>query len=309
MSKDPHFIFIVGATGTGKSQFAMDLAKTWQAPIANFDSLQVYKSVDIGTAKPTSSERAEIPHFLFDYVGPPRKLTAADYVKDVEKLIAEKKLESKVVFVGGSGFYLQALERGVFPGVETSDEIRQSVQDWINEKGFASLYEWLTEKDPRYAEKISPKDHYRVRRAVEVIRSQNKKVSELHELMKMESQSVLPAHKKRKLGFLFEKEELRERLHLRAEKMIEKGFIDEVLGLRKRGFSDWAPLKSVGYKEVGEFLDGNLSREELVPAITQSSMQLVKKQMTWFKKDSEIQWYKMGQREEVLEELLNWAKG
>ncbi|MCJ8277010.1 MAG: tRNA (adenosine(37)-N6)-dimethylallyltransferase MiaA [Bdellovibrionales bacterium] len=303
---DRKFIYIVGPTGTGKTELSVKVAAENKLPVINADSLQIYKLLNIGTAKPTSEEMGEVPHYLFDQIQPPKTLTAAEYLALVMQTFNEKNLD-EVVFVGGSGFYIQALEKGLFPKAETPESLKKEIEEWIATKGHADLYKWVRTKDPEAADKISENDHYRIRRAVEVMKTQNKTVTALKEEMKKTNFSPLPDHKALKVGLTMEKAELRSRIELRTQKMLAFGLVDEVQSLIDHGLSSWAPLKSVGYKETIDFLEGSISsKDELFERIVTSTMQLIKKQMTWFKRDPDIHWFDVNEAQRAQEFVRNF---
>lgn len=303
-----YFISVLGPTAAGKTEVSLRLAQQFSWPIFNFDSLQVYRELSIGTSKPTVEERAQAPHFLFDYVSPPQKLSVAQYLKDL-KIIFEKISINNGVFVGGSGFYWQAIEKGLYPEAETPDEVRKEVEEWIQTKGYSFVYSWMQHRDPLAAQKISENDHYRIKRSVEILKSQNRNLADLQkELDQKKTRSlILPPHHLLKIGIRCERDKLKERVRQRTQKMLEQGFVQEVQMLLDQGLQDWAPLSSVGYKEVVQFLKGERGDlAELREQIVTSTMQLAKKQMTWFKRDAEILWFDRDKVDEIPKKALAW---
>ena len=299
------FVFILGPTAVGKSGLALDVAKSKGWPLLNCDSVQTYKHVDIGTAKPTMSEQKQVPHFLFDYLDTNEKVDAASYLKKALLLIEQEGIE-KALFVGGSGFYVQALEKGLYPEVEISAAIRSEVNRWISERGFDDLHAWISENDPEYIENVSQNDHYRIRRAVEVMKSQNIKMSGLKQKM-LKASSPLPPHRRLKIGLQLERDELRERVRLRTKKMLADGLVEEVESLLEKGLRDWAPLQSVGYKQVLGFLDKEIALADLPEKIVIATMQLAKKQMTWFRRDPDIEWFRGDDRKKAMARIHQWS--
>lgn len=301
------FIFLVGPTGIGKTAVSLEVAQKFGYALVNCDSVQVYKKTDIGTAKPSKAEMNLAPHYLFDYVEPPRALTAADYLNDVTDLFSRERIE-KAVFVGGSGFYVQALEKGLYPSSKPSEETKKEIENWIDSDGYLALYKWVQEKDPEFAKKISENDHYRIRRAVEVMKTQNQSMTELKKSMAEKNHSSLPPHKAIKVGLRMEKEKLRPRIEARTDQMLASGFIDEVKQLRAEGLDSWVPMQSVGYKEIQAFLDGEVDEQGLRDLIVTSTMQLIKKQMTWFKRDPDIRWHEPSEKDTLLEFIQQWSR-
>lgn len=304
MSDLPTYIYVLGPTATGKTELSLQLAEKLGWPIINCDSVQVYKELNIGTAKPSSNELRRAQHFLFDYVEPPHKQTAAEYLDHVVDCLKVNSI-TNAIFVGGSGFYVQALEKGLYPESQTPLEVKNEIEKWIEEEGFEGLYGWLAEKDPEFSKQISENDHYRIKRAVEVMKTQNLTMTELKKEMKDENHSPLPKHQAIKIGLNDERTLLRARVEARTEKMLQAGLVEEVKSLREKGFDQWAPMQSVGYKEAQMHLDGKIPLEELTERITTATMQLIKKQQTWFKRDGEIQWFKPSEIEAALDWLLN----
>ncbi len=294
------YFYIVGPTACGKSDFAMTLAKNLRRPIFNCDSVQVFEGVNIGTAMPTQKDFSEVPHFLFSYVDPPNDLTVADYLKDVVDVIVDKQIKNPI-FVGGSGFYLQALHKGLYPQTDVSADIKAEVEQSFREKGPIQLFSWIQQRDPEFAKKISSNDHYRIKRAVAVMKAQDLTMTQLKQKLATENHSPLPEHTALKIGFNDERPRLRERVIERTKKMLAQGWIDEVKALRQQGLSNWAPLKSVGYKEVQNYLDGKIAKADLAEQIVTATMQLIKKQQTWFKRDPDIRWFRPDQTEQALQ--------
>lgn len=282
-------VFVVGATASGKSDWALRWAQKYQGVVINCDSVQVYREVEIGTAKPTLAERALCPHFLFDYVSPPQEMTAGQYARDFESCI--EKLNTPVAFVvGGTGFYFQAIEKGLYPVPTVAPEVKSLLdQESQSPEGRERLWQELVAADPESAQKLHPNDIYRITRALEIWRSFKKTMAEF-KAEHQQGQKGFP-FPLLKVGPQWEREELRRRIELRTEKMLAAGLVQEVKALRALGLESWAPMSSVGYKEALEFLDQGLSVQELREKIVISTHQLAKRQMTWFKRDHDIRWF------------------
>ena len=281
-------IFIVGPTASGKSDWALKLAQEFNGVIVNCDSIQVYKKLDIGAAKPTIEEQGKVPHFLIDYVESPEEMTAGVYCRDFYACI-EKIPEGKPIFVvGGTGFYFMAIEKGMYPVLPVSEEIKKQVEvELASSDGQQKLYQEVQSKDPAYAQKIHPADAYRIGRAVELLRSQNKTVSQIQAEF---SQSQFP-FPLLKIGVQWDREKLNQRIVERTQKMLEQGLIGEVQELLDQGLGSWSPLASVGYKEAVGFIENKIGPDELFDSIVISTRQLAKRQRTWFQRDKDIFWY------------------
>ncbi len=289
MQKNP-VIFVVGATATGKSEWALQMAQKCRGVIFNCDSVQVYRELEIGTAKPSPEERALVPHFLLDYVEPMKEMTAGQYRRDFFEEIVKIPEGVPVFVVGGTGFYFQAIEKGMYPVAEVPAEIQEAVEKSLESpEGCEALYQELLQKDPEAGRKIHPADHYRIGRAIEMIRSQGKTITQIRREFSLR-QSDFP-YPLLKIGLHWEREVLRSRIKLRVRRMLERGLIQEVEALLKKDLLDWSPLASVGYREVIFYLEEHETKEWLEEEIAQSTQQLAKRQKTWFQRDPEIRWF------------------
>lgn len=285
-------IFVVGPTGTGKSAFSLMAAKSLGGHILNADSLQFYQGLDIGTAKPTQEERNQVPHHLFDVVPTGTVVTAGDYRQMALKVLGDlaKQGTSHAFVVGGSGFYLQALEKGMYDFGKVSTDIHESVQAEAK-ANLPVLFEELAGVDPDYAIKIGPQDAYRISRAVELIRMFGRSPSQLRAAFQP-TEFPFPLIK---FGLTVPRALLMSRLQSRTQMMLKQGLIQETRGALQAAGPDWPPLQSIGYREVQLHLAGKLSTEELESEIIKNTMRLAKRQMTWFRRDTEIAWYETQQ--------------
>jgi tRNA dimethylallyltransferase len=280
-------VFVLGPTAAGKSEFAMSAAKEFDGVILNCDSVQCYRGVDIGAAKPTAVEQREVRHYLLDWISPPNELTAARFSRKAHEVL---KSEPKLVFaVGGSGFYLRALEKGVFDVMSVREDRKSYWSQKAAELGGPALHEELKTIDPDYAAKLSPNDAYRIARALMLIENENKTMTQIRKEFDLKPSTW--AYRSIKIGFELSKPSLKDKITRRTRIMIEQGWREEVEKLLQLGLKDWAPLRSVGYREMVQFLEGEFPESELVPRIVQSTMKLAKKQMTWFKADPGIRWF------------------
>ncbi len=296
----PQIIFVVGPTATGKSDLAVRLVENMRAEkltaeIINADSIQFYNQINVGTAKPSAELLGRATHHLISFVDPPQSLSAGDFARAAQEILAQRQALGvrNFIIVGGSGFYIQALERGMYPLVKVDEKVREQVREDFEKLGGEKLWQELEISDPEYANKISKQDSYRMMRALELIRSGQKSMLQAqHEFEAQESQ-LHKDFKITKIALDLNRDHLRERVKQRAEMMLANHWIEEVEDLRARGFSDWTPMKSVGYFEIGEFLAGRLKASELQEKIVTSTMQLAKKQRTWFKRDRATHWIQL----------------
>lgn len=283
-------VFVVGTTASGKSQWALDMAQKFSGSVVNCDSVQLYKSLDIGAAKPTKEEMSLVPHYLYDYVPEGESMTAGNYTRDFFACMETLPLQKPVFVVGGTGFYFQAIEKGMYPVRQTPIAIQQEIARILEtEEGAKTLYEEFQRLDPKAAQKIHPQDHYRLGRAMELIRAEGKSVTQIQKEF-AETQAPFP-FPLLKIGLRWDREVLRERVKLRTQKMLDAGLVAEVQGLISRGYAEWSALQSVGYKEVLTYLQEGKTQQWLFDEIVQNTMGLAKRQRTWFQRDREIHWY------------------
>lgn len=284
-------LFVVGPTGSGKSRLALELAKELQLPIVNCDSVQVYQRVNIGTAKPSVEEMNSVPHHLFDMISPPFEFTAGEFRREALSVLKNLVFSTPVIMVGGSGFYIQALQKGMYEVSQVSESVRLSLEQELAQKGLGPLFEELLARDPQLALKVGSSDTYRILRGLGLLRAHGKTLTEIQMEFQKNSDIAFP-YRFATLGLRIDRSQLRERLQKRARQMVESGLIEEVESLLADRLSDWAPMRSVGYKETLSYLRGELGdRDQLIAAITANSMRLAKRQRTWFRRDKDIRWF------------------
>jgi tRNA dimethylallyltransferase len=291
---------IVGPTGVGKTQVSLRLADILNGEIVSSDSRQVYKYMDIGTAKPTKEEMKRVAHHLIDIVYPDEKFTAADYGKKAREVIKEIiKRKKQPIVVGGSGLYLKALIKGFFRGPKGDEKLRERLKEDESKFGLDHLFEKLKKVDPKAALRIHPHDSVRIIRALEVYELTGKPITSLQEegiYEPFEMDFV-------KVGLTLDREKLYERIDRRVEKMIKEGFLDEVKGLKEKGYSSGLKaFKTVGYQELFSYLDGEIDFPKAIERIKLNSRRYAKRQLTWFRKDKEIKWLDADQKD--LTELI-----
>ena len=287
----------MGPTASGKSQWALEQAEKYSGSIINCDSVQFYKGLEIGSAAPTFLDKNKAPHHMYGYVEAPKEMTAGQFLRDFYQLLEKKILKFPVFIVGGTGFYVQALEKGMYDLEPADLELRAQIEAELQSRGAEILHQELSFADPKHF--IHLNDHYRLVRAIEILRTHGLTPTQL------KARTVNTENKNAflfpyiKIGFSENKESAHLKIQQRAKKMIENGMIEEVQFFLKNGFKDWAPLASVGYKEVVDYLLHNKSKSELFDSIVTSTMQLIKKQKTWFKRDSSILWSDSGSDNQI----------
>ena len=288
MGKLP-LVIICSPTATGKTELAIELASIFGGEILSADSLQVYRYLDIGTAKPSIEQRNKIRHHMIDVVNPDEEFNAAIYAEQARTIIDDLFSQGKPVFVvGGTGLYIRALLRGIIDTPAVDDKIRNHYRELRDLHGKEYLYQLLKRRDAQAALKIKPNDSIRVIRALEVLEQSGESIIEMQ---KRHSFADCP-YATYKIGLQFDREELKNRIVRRTEKMVAAGLLGEVKNLLDRGYSGkLKPLQSLGYKQVIEFLSGKYDWETALHLIARNTWHYAKRQMTWFAADKEINWY------------------
>jgi tRNA dimethylallyltransferase len=298
------FLIIGGPTGAGKSSVAVELALLLNGEIISADSMQVYKGMDIGTDKSSLKQRKGIEHYLIDIIMPDEQWTAAKYKEMAEKKLDEIKAKGKLpIIVGGTGLYIESIIRGLFNSKEPTEELKQELRNILKEKGLPYLIEMLYELDPDAVKEIDTKNSRRVIRAIEIIKSNNMKLSELKKRTKE------TAYKDKYYFFVLtmKRKEIYERINKRVDYMIERGLEEEIRNLINKGYNvDLNSMQGIGYKEMAQYIMGNITREESIEMIKKNTRNYAKRQETWFKRYKEAMWIDVtGMRPEIIAEKIN----
>ncbi len=287
-------IILLGPTGVGKTAVSILLAKHLNTEIISSDSMQIYRHMDIGTAKPSKEERQMVKHHMIGIVEPWESYSTGEYIKTVQPIIENLQKEGKIpVVVGGTGLYIKAMTRGIFKGPPADWDLRNGLLQ--REEEFPGyLYKYLKSLDPVAVAKIMPTDTRRIIRALEVCLKSNKTMSEMHQALT----KPLP-YEFIKIGITRDRKELYRMIEQRVDKMIEQGLVDEVkrvIQMIKEHFSKFelnssvSSLQAIGYKEIAMHLNGEISLEEAIALLKKRSRNYAKRQFTWFKKEEGIQW-------------------
>jgi tRNA dimethylallyltransferase len=285
---DLPLIVIVGPTASGKSALGVTLAKQFGGEIVACDSTQLYRGFDIGTAKPSLSERVGIPHHLLDVLNADEPSTAGDYRERAEAVLAELKARKKLpIFTVGTGLYLRALLEGLADLPQRSEEIRERLRQSAAAHGPGHLHATLKKLDPETAAKIAPADEQKIIRAIEVCLLTRKPISEVHRTARRPLLSWSPI----KIGLRPQREALVERIHSRTETMLANGWLAEVRTLMSQNFPENAkPFDFIGYRELREVLRNKMKLEAARAVIQQSTRQYAKRQLTWFRREPGVHW-------------------
>jgi tRNA dimethylallyltransferase len=295
----PKLVIILGPTAVGKSEVALRLAESENGEIVNADSQQVYRHMDIGAGKPSKADRERVPHHLIDIVAPNEEFNAALFRRLATESIGQiHARERNVIVCGGTGLYLRALTHGLFEGPGQDPEVRQTLEQEIADGGLAILYKRLEGIDPAAGSTIHPNDRQRIIRALEVYQLTGKPLSEWQKAHGFQEDlfDIL------KIGLLRERAELYDLINSRTERMIKEGLLEEVRGLVARAFHlDLKPLRSVGYRQMGQVLRGTQSMEAALEEMKQETRHLAKRQLTWFRRDQEIRWFHPNEKLTIIE--------
>jgi tRNA dimethylallyltransferase len=277
-------IILLGPTGVGKTEVSILLARALDTEIISADSMQIYKGMDIGTAKPSEAQRMNIKHHMIDSVSPAEPFSVGRYIEDVKPIIENLHKKNKIPIVaGGTGLYIKAMTRGIFSGPSADWKLREELAS-LEEGQDGALYSYLQELDPEAAAKIMPADTRRIIRAIEVCLKTKQGMSELQQKLTR----PLP-YEFIKIGLTRDRKELYKMIEERVDKMIEAGLVEEVkkiLGMKP----DKTPMQAIGYKEIAMYLNGEIPLEEAIRLTKRNTKRYAKRQYTWFNKEEDIHW-------------------
>lgn len=282
---------VVGPTASGKTKFAIEIAKQKNGEIISADSMQIYKGMDIVTAKPSKQEQAQVKHHLIDFLPPEETFSVAQFTKLAHEKILEVTNKGKLpILVGGTGLYINSVIDEInFTDQISNEEIRNKLNLETEKFGLNAMFENLKDIDPNYAKKISPNDKKRVLRAIEVYKLTGKTMSELIE----KSKPKVSRYELDMIGLNFkDRDNLYNRINLRVDEMIKHGLVEEAKKFYKKNLSNTAKY-AIGYKELFDYFDNKISLNEAIEKIKQNTRRYAKRQITWFKRDTRIRWIYM----------------
>ena len=282
-------LVIVGPTASGKSDLSLRLALELDAEIVNADSMQVYRGMDIGTAKPTAVQRAGVPHHLIDVAEPDRLFSAADFAEAADEAIrAITGRGKRVIVVGGTGLYIRALLKGLVDSPSGAGVVRKALQEEAAQLGNEAMLERLRQVDPELAARMHPNNMVRIIRALEVHRLTGVPLSRHQQ----EHAFSARRYDTLQIGISIDRRELYARIEARVERMLAEGLPAEVQRLLAQGYGrTLKAMRSIGYKEVAAYLAGEVSLEEAVQLMKRDTRHYAKRQLTWFNADRDIIWF------------------
>jgi tRNA dimethylallyltransferase len=282
-------ILLAGPTGVGKTELSLELAGALRTEIVNADSMQVYRHMDIGTAKPTTEQRARVPHHLLDVITPDEPFDAATYLEQAQPVIEELRCKGKApLVVGGAGLYLKTLVHGICAAAPGAAVIKRQLLDEIELFGLDHLYRELLRVDPDSGARLHPHDRQRIVRALEVYRIGGQPLS----AWQAEHGFRQSRYRTVKVFLTRPRDELYARINQRVPAMLAQGFLEEVRSLLDQGYGpELKPMQALGYRELVQHLQGRISLDQALQNIKSATRHYAKRQLTWFRADPEYRWY------------------
>ncbi len=300
-------IAVAGPTASGKTRLAIEIAKHFSGEVISCDSMQIYRGMDIGTAKPDIDEMGGIPHHMIDISDPQDRYSVADFVRDARACIDDVLNRGKMpIIAGGTGLYMDSVLMNIeFDEMVQDLEYRNRMQEYAHQFGAEALHSQLFEKDPRAAEKIHPNNVRRVIRALEVCHTTGKTFTQVNEESRRE-----PLYNAKIFGIDTPRQILYDRIDRRVDIMLEQGLLDEVKSFFDSGLSrNTTAMQAIGYKELFDFLEGGCTFEEAVEKIKMESRRYAKRQLTWFRRNELIDWVRLesdGDFEKIFEKCSDF---
>ena len=305
---EPLLVVVLGPTASGKTGLSLALAERFGGEIVNCDSVAMYREFDIGTAKPTSSERTRAPHHLLDTIEPTSHITAGEYARQARQVLEQIKARDHLpIVVGGTGLYLRALLEGLFPGPQRSEELRERLRERVDSRGSNYVHRILRRLDRAAAEKIHANDVPKLIRAIEVCLASREKMTDLWQ---EHGRDPLRGFRILRLGLDPDRQALYERINRRAQQMFEAGLLEETQRLLEKYGALAGPLSSLGYKQAVQSLRGEITREQALQAAQQAHRNYAKRQMTWFRREPDVHWlHGFGDDAEIQKETAALVSG
>ena len=303
-------ILIVGPTAVGKTDISIKIAEKFGGEIISADSMQIYKGMDIGTAKIKDEEMRGIPHHMIDIVEPDEDFSVSDFKEKAYKYIEEIAERGNIpIAAGGTGFYVNSLVYNLnFADSGSDEEVREKYSSLAEEKGNEYIMEILRKIDPESADRININDRKRIVRAIEVYEVSGRKMSETYKDFRKENEDFHLIM----IGLNRDRQKLYDRINRRVDIMLEEGLVDEVRSLLERGYDkNLTSMKAIGYKEVAEYIEDSISYDEMTEILKRNSRRFAKRQLTWFRRDKRIKWFNYddySSENEAFEEIIDYIE-
>jgi tRNA dimethylallyltransferase len=310
-SAKPNIVILVGPTAVGKTDISIAMAKALKGEIISADSAQVYKYMDIGTAKIAVEDMQGVPHYMIDEVYPDQSFSVAQFRDKADNYISEISARGKLpIIAGGTGLYINALINNLdFTKSVGDEDFREKMQEIADNKGNEYLHEMLKEVDPESYQRLHANDVRRVIRALEVYEFTGKTISYFQE----ESKKIPPRYNYAFVGLTMDRQKLYDRINQRVDIMMEKGLVAEVQKLLSMGYNrDLVSMQALGYKEIVQYLEGEISMDEALFILKRDSRHYAKRQLTWFRRDDRIKWFDVDEFHDraILEKnIINYIAG
>ncbi len=299
-------VVVCGPTGIGKTGAAIDIARRFKGEIISADSMQIYRHMDIGTAKPTVRERVQVRHHLIDIIDPDQPFDAAAYAARAGQTIAALAEKGRLPFIaGGTGLYIKVLIHGMFQGKTSEPGVRKELKATAARCGTRFLHDQLRDVDPAAANRMHPNDTFRIIRALEVYRVTGKSITQLQNQHGFSDRRFDAL----KIGLDMDRTALYDRIDRRVDAMIENGLAAEVGRLLEAGYPETLKsMQSIGYRHMVDFITGRRTWEAAVEAMKRDTRRYAKRQLTWFRADPEIVWHEPGQKDEMVCAIEDFLK-
>ncbi|MFJ7748267.1 tRNA (adenosine(37)-N6)-dimethylallyltransferase MiaA [Peribacillus sp. NPDC097295] len=283
-------LVIIGPTAVGKTRLSIEMAKRFNGEIISGDSMQVYKGMDIGTAKIKSEEMDGVPHYLLDIKEPDEPFSAAEFQKRANACIEDIQSRGKLpIIVGGTGLYIQSVIYDYhFSEAPSDPHYREKLEKQVKEEGIEAVFEQLQSVDPESAKRIHPNNVRRVIRALEIFHCTGKTMSD-----QMNQQPTEMKYDTCIIGLTMDRDQLYQRIDQRVDGMVEEGLFDEVQNFYDRGLRDCQSIQAIGYKEIYDYFEDRASIDEAIDSLKQNSRRYAKRQLTWFRNKMDVIWFNM----------------
>ena len=300
MGIDQKIVVVAGSTGSGKSEVAINLANELNGELICSDSMQVYRKMDVGTAKPTLQEQDLIPHHQLDLINPDENYSAGQYARDTALVINKIRERGRLpILVGGTGLYYKALMYGISKIPPVPEKLRKEITDWHQEHGTPYCHKLLQKYDPEGADLLHPNDTSRILRSLEVVLSTGKSIYS-YRLEQPFDEALYPFHA---VALNWDRNDLYQRINKRTLSMLGSRWLAEVEMLLGSYSPELKPMQSIGYREVVKYLQNKLKWDEMVLEIQKRTRQFAKRQLTWFRKEAKIEWYRPVEHDRILDDI------